>query len=76
MSEFKKIKSISDVKTGSTIRHKTGTSLYVVISNHGVRLTAVKAIDILNSEEWEVQEEKNSLEETISEIKKLLNCHE
>lgn len=54
MSNFKKIQSISELKTGNIIRHVGGGNAYVISDNDGRSATAVLTKDISNPIEWEV----------------------
>lgn len=44
--------SLSDLKVGMVVRHKHDSKGYVVVGNHGDRVTAVREADITHPDEW------------------------
>lgn len=43
---------LKELKTGDIVRHKGKGEAYVVTSNFGDRVTAVRTVDITNAPEW------------------------
>lgn len=50
---YKTIESISVLKVGDIIRHKSGGKAFVVTGNYGHHVTAVASVDVTNPHEWE-----------------------
>jgi hypothetical protein len=65
--EFIQIKSISELKTGDVIRHKTSQKSYLVTDCFGSRATAVRTVDITNPGEWEVMKDPEVITGEIGE---------
>ncbi len=55
---FVPLRSISELKRGDLIRHRSPDSVasYIVDGVYGDRATAVRTIDITNPSEWEVMQ--------------------
>ena len=67
--EFIDLKNFNGLRVGNIVKHKTSYSTYVVTSNYGERVTAVKAVDITNANEWQVLNEA-----IVSEVRNCETC--
>jgi hypothetical protein len=52
MGQYKSIKSLTELKRGSIVRHKSVGESFMVDTNYGDRATAVAFKDITNPAEW------------------------
>lgn len=52
--KFITVKNITELQPGDKVRSKVTELVYIVVTNFGDRVTAVRVADITNTPEWEV----------------------
>ena len=49
-----KEQQFNELDRGDLIKHKNNSAIYIVTSNYGGRVTAVKTVDITDPGEWKL----------------------
>lgn len=68
-------KEFYNLKTGDVVRHVAKTEIHVVTANYGLRVTAVRSVDMTNASEWElVTKRPASTERQLRELAELVEA--